>query len=126
MKRNFLLFFVLIILSLTLAHSLGYVVNKIVNFTNGSTSVISVGPPVYFFEFMIGFGILYPILSTILFGIWGKGKKWIWAFVLCLPVFWIASRFGFLYVMFTLVFFILGFAIVIVINLSKPFFLKLY
>jgi len=124
MKRNFLLFLVLITLTLLLAYPFGYIVNKIINFTNGGTSVISVGPPVSFFEFIIGFGILYPILSTILFGIWGRGKKWLWAFILCLPVFWMASRFDFLYVMFTLTFFILGLIIVLIINFLKPIFLK--
>ncbi len=82
MKRNIFLIFVLIVSSLLLAIPFAnFVVYKLVFNYYGSWVVTKDVA-----NFANGFPFVYILLSSLLFGIWGLGKKWIWSIISVLPI----------------------------------------
>lgn len=114
MKRNILLFLTLIAMSIVFAVPIGNLVNKYV-FPGGSWIV-----PPSVSSLLNGAPYAYLILLPLLFGIWGRGKKWLMIGILSIPViilaWWASER----YLFWSLVFFVSGIMITSIIN----FFLK--
>jgi hypothetical protein len=82
MKRNILLILGLVVGSIILAIPFAnFVVYKLVFHYSGDWIV-----PKSIADFANGLPFLYLLLSPILFGIWGKGKKWLWVIVSILPI----------------------------------------
>ena len=82
MKRNILLIFVIIVLSLILAMPFGNLVNKYV-FTSSGFATFSIPDDIS--SFINGLPLVYLLLTTLIFGMFGKSKKWIIAFILAIP-----------------------------------------
>ena len=115
MKRNILLVFLNIVLSLVIAYPLGhFVIGKFIFKYRFFDFVISSG----FADFIDGLLFGFLMLSPIVHGLWGHGKKWLWSLVSVLPIIvfdlWIgASKAIWLW---SAVFFAAGIVIALVIN----------
>ena len=84
MKRNIILVLVLIITSLLLAMSFGnLIISRLFSFQGGFATF---SLPSDLGDFLNGLPFLYFFLSTLLFGLFGKGKKWIWSVISVLPI----------------------------------------
>ncbi|MFA6269592.1 MAG: hypothetical protein WC657_00040 [Candidatus Paceibacterota bacterium] len=82
MKRNILLIIVLIVLSSFLAIPIANgIVYKMIFNNYGSWFVTE-----DFAHFANGFPFTYLFLSTFLFGLFGKGRKWLWSVISVIPV----------------------------------------
>lgn len=82
MKRNILLVFVLIVLSTLLAMPFAnFVVYKFIFHYSGDWIV-----PKEISDFTNGLPFIYFLLSPLLFGLWGLGRKWLWVAVSLLPI----------------------------------------
>ena len=84
MKRNILLVLIVILLIIIFIYPIGYTLNKIIFHETGGG--FDVGPDEAMVNVFIGGMIVPPLLSSLLFGLWGKGRsKWILAIILSSP-----------------------------------------
>ena len=84
MKRNILLLFVLIILSLVLATPVGSLISSKLLNSGGGFGTFSL--PSDLGNFLNGLPFSYLFLSSFLFSLLGRGKKWIWSIVSIIPI----------------------------------------
>jgi hypothetical protein len=84
MKRNILLVFILIVSSLLLAMPFGNLIVSRLFSSQGGFATFSF--PSDLGDFLNGLPFLYFFLSTLLFGLFGKGKKWVWSIISILPI----------------------------------------
>lgn len=84
----------LLILSLALSFPFGAYISPLFFGQSGASFIL----PNEIIFFVDGFPLAYLLLCTFLFGAFGKGKKWIWAAVCTLPIFYflISIESGFL------------------------------
>lgn len=82
MKRNILLIFILVILSLLLAVPVANVVIYKIIFNYYGDWIVPKGLA----DLVNGLPFTYLFLSTFIFGLFGKGKKWIWSVVSIIPI----------------------------------------
>ena len=84
MKRNILLIFALLITSFILAAPIGsFIISKIL-YSGGSFGTFSLPSDLGYF--LDGFPFTYLFLSTFLFGLFGKGRKWLWSVISVIPI----------------------------------------
>jgi len=114
MKRNILLIFVLIVLSLLLAMPFGNVVNRYV-FTSSGFATFSIPDDIS--SFINGLPLVYLLLTTLIFGIFGKNKKWIIAFILAIPAIIFSFIVGTKYLTWSIIFLVLGIVVTKMVKL---------
>lgn len=85
MKRNILLFFALVVLSVLLAIPFAnlFVYNFVFNYYGSWFVTDNVA------HFANGFPFVYILLSPLIFGLWGLGRKWLWVGISLLPILYI-------------------------------------
>jgi hypothetical protein len=118
MKRNILLAIILVILSALLAIPFGdLIISRL--FNAGGFATFSL--PSDLGNFMNGLPFLYFLLSSLLFGLWGKGKKWVWSIASIIPIlyFLFSIESGKLIWLWSAIFYIIG--IVLAFILQKIF-----
>ena len=116
MKRNILLVFVLIVLSLLLATPFGNLVNPYL-FPYSGFSTFSF--PDDLSGFLNGLQFVYLILTPIIFNVWGKSKKWLSIVLVSVPAIVISIVASVRYTFWALIFFVVG--IILSIILKKIF-----
>jgi len=117
MKRNLLLFFLNIFLSLIIAYPLGhFVIGKFIFKYRFFDFII----PTSLADFTDGLLFGFLLLSPIVYGLWGYGKKWFWSLVSIIPIIifnlWIGA--GKAIWFWSAIFFVSGIAIAKLINLT--------
>ncbi len=82
MKRNIVLFFALVVLSVLLAIPFAnfVVYNSVFNYYGSWFVTEDVA------HFANGFPFVYILLSPLIFGLWGLGRKWLWVGISLLPI----------------------------------------
>lgn len=78
----------LLILSLALSFPFGAYISPILFNSYGDSGFATFSIPQDIGNFINGFPLAYLFLCTFLFGAFGRGKKWIWAAVCTLPIFY--------------------------------------
>ncbi len=85
MKRNLLLFFLILISTLILIYPLGYVANNLI-FNEKGGAGFDVGPDQVMVDIFVGIMVVPPLLSSFVFSRWGKGNaRWLLALIISLP-----------------------------------------
>ncbi len=118
MKRNILLFAVIIIVSIILIYPVGNFFNEYILKEQGGAG-FDVGPDQAMINLFVGGMITLPFLSPLFFGIWGRSKlRWFFAIILSLPIIFIFKWAGtYLYIPF--ISFISGAIIANVVNFFR-------
>lgn len=113
MKRNILLVFVLIGLSLLLATPFGNLINPYL-FPYSGFATFSF--PDDLSGFLNGLPLVYLILTPIIFNIWGKSKKWLSIILVSVPAIIISIIASVRYTFWSLIFFAVGIILSIIIQ----------
>ncbi len=114
MKRNLGLFGVLIVLSLLLAYPLGFVMSS--QFLSGASGLVFSED---FLKFTDGLFLVYLILTPLIFGIWGQGRRWFKVAIVSLPVMAFCVFVGSGYLGWSLIFFISSIILTLIINFFR-------
>lgn len=114
MKRILGLFGILIVSSLVLAYPLGVIMSA--QFPSGVSDLIL---PKEFLDFFDGIFWSYLILTPLLFGIWGIGRRWLQIVVVSFPVLAFCIFVGSGYLGWSLIFFISSIILTLIINIFR-------
>jgi len=115
MKRNILLFFVLVVLSPLLAIPFGYLLNSYIFIISGGFATFSL--PTDLSAIINGLPVSYLFLTPLLFIILGKSKKLLVAIILSLPMLIFSYIVSPEYLFWSLIFFISGIILAKLINI---------
>ncbi len=111
MKRNFGLSIILIILSVILAYPFGYITNFLLP-PSGSLFLV----PNEISWILNGFFWVYLILTPIIFGIWGEGRKKLKIGIIALPALALAIFVGQDFLGWSLIFFVSSIILTFILN----------
>jgi hypothetical protein len=112
MKRNFGLLIVLILLSVILSYPFGYITGSF-SMSHGLSSFIV---PNEISWILNGFFWVYLILTPIIFGLWGKGRRKLKIGIMALPALALAVFIGQDFLGWSLIFFVSSIILTLILN----------
>jgi hypothetical protein len=112
MKRNFILFFILFLFSILLSYPFGFITGSFA-MSHGLSSFIV---PNEISWILNGFFWIYLILTPLIFGIWGRGRRKLKIGIVALPALALAVFVGQDFLGWSLIFFVSSIILTTVIN----------